>query len=348
MIVHLCCIVKDEELYIEDWMLYYYNLGVDFIYIYNNDNDKTILPNLLYKSNKLKDFTYNFIIIPWINNQNDAYRHCWNRFSKDFDWLILNDIDEYIDLNGCSNGFFKKLKNEEILETDYEKYTNIKQLLEHYKDSKLLSLKWIIYDDNDLIERDMSKTVFETFTRKNNKTDDKSYKSIFNKNLIKKFDTNAGHGLIENKWYTNPINNKETRNTDKIKYDVLENEPFIRHIITYSLKEYLDQKYRRIFFDNSKHFIHYNLLNVRYFCYNNKTEEKLKYIKEYKRKNNITKIIYICSKDIYNKLFKTFDNRICLILNYNKQKMEANFDDFQKYISDILQEFDQFIFLYDN
>ena len=33
-IVHLCCIAKNEELYIEDWMLHYYSLGIDYIYIY--------------------------------------------------------------------------------------------------------------------------------------------------------------------------------------------------------------------------------------------------------------------------------------------------------------------------
>ena len=41
MKVHLIAIAKNEELYIEDWMLHYFNLGFDKICIYDyTDSNK--------------------------------------------------------------------------------------------------------------------------------------------------------------------------------------------------------------------------------------------------------------------------------------------------------------------
>ena len=249
-------------------------------------------------------------------------------------------------MNGCSNAFFKKLKNEKILESDNEKYTNIKQLLEHYKDSKLLTLKWIIYDDNELIERDMSKSVYEVFTRKS-EYQHKLYKSIFNKHLIKNFNTDAGHKLIEsNKYYINCINKNEKHDIWLYNYQLLENEPYIRHFKTYSLKEYLYSKYRRTFFDESKRFINYNLLSRYYFNINKLNNQKQKYIEEYKKKNNIIKTFYFFHTNVYTKLYNILNSKICLLLNYCNNQLKANFEYFTFNIFiEMIQNFDYIVFL---
>ena len=348
--VHLVAIAKNEELYIEDWMLYYFNLGIDFIYIYDNNdiNKKPSLSEFLSNSNKLKDYKDKYLIIKWQWSQNDAYKNCWNNFSNDFDWLMINDIDEFIDLNGCSNAFFKQLRNEEILETDYEKYTNIKQLLENYKNNKLVSLKWIEYGDNEIIQRDMSESAYEAFNNKSCYTYEKCLKSCFNKHLIKNFKTICGHVLLENnKIISNSINNEET-NSWRLKYPLLENEPFIRHFRTYSLKEYLDQKYRVKHQQCLDFDIRRYLLSLYYFKINQWTEQKQKYIEEYRKKNNIVRTLYVCDKETYKK-YGFLKNKCCYVYgkpfeNINKLKNDYKFQGINQLI-EIIYDFDYIVFL---
>lgn len=170
MKIHLVAIAKSEEAYIEDWMLYYYNLGIDYICIYDNNDyslsdyssrfitlstlkdkisstnkefydyslfkDCKDLKDFLTKSNRLKSYQDKYEVIKWNKNQAQAYKHYLNTHKDTFDWLLICDIDEFIDLN-----FYKDFKD----------------LIHKNNNLKYISFKWINYDDNDLIERDMSK-----------------------------------------------------------------------------------------------------------------------------------------------------------------------------------------------
>ena len=119
--VALFLFAKNEELYIEDFMIYYYKLGIDYIYILDNNdiNKKPSLSEFLSNSNKLKDYKDKYLI-EHSNEQLKAYQNCYKNHKDEFDWFLVVDTDEFLDLNGC--------------------YANIKDLINEHKDEAMISL----------------------------------------------------------------------------------------------------------------------------------------------------------------------------------------------------------------
>ena len=306
MRVVLFVFAKNEELYIEDFMIYYYNLGIDYIYILdNNDNDKEpSLRDFLNNSQKIKDYRHKYLI-EHEEYQRKSYQNCYKNHKDEFDWFLVVDIDEFLDLNGYCN--------------------NIKELLLKHKDNEMISFKWVTYGDNELIERDMSKPVYEVFTKKANFMFENNHKTIFNKSKIDKYveqygidNINFNHVLITHKEHKIFFYKKSLLISNTLESNsILENRPFIRHIRTYSLKEYLDQKYRIKYFsltNINKGDIRRYLLSLYYFKINQWTPEKQQYIEEYRKKNNIIRTLCIFkSFEQFNKYSKKFNN-ICVYI----------------------------------
>ncbi len=90
-------IFKNEEDYLEEWINHYLNQGFDHIYLYNNDPD-------FHKYNYLDNYKDKITVIPWANKksigkfsiQRQAYTDCIKNHSKDYQWILLADIDEFI------------------------------------------------------------------------------------------------------------------------------------------------------------------------------------------------------------------------------------------------------------
>ena len=329
MKAHIVAIAKNEELYIENWLLHYFQLGFDKICIYDNNDDSNTLSQLINESNKLNDFRENILINTWHGSQNEAYKDYWNNHKNEFDWLFICDIDEFIDIDSLRH-FCDKFKN-----SNKEKYENnlIKTALERYNSYKVITLRCVEYGDNDLIERDMSKSVYEVFNRRAYRSYEYIYKSFFNSNLIDKFETQCGHYL--------------RYNNEKIQNRIY--NFFIRHIRTYSLKEYLDQKYRvkhqKICNMND---IRRYLLSLYYFKINRWTAEKQKYIEEYRLKNNIIKTLYICSETFYNEHSKELKEKCCYVYGLENKAIEKIKGDFKfqgfQALKDIINDFDYVVF----
>ena len=96
-------IVRDESLYIDEWLKFHEMAGVDHFFIYDDGSeDDTIL--IAQKACKRAKVT----VFPWsqrlkslasrvaINNQILAYGHCLENFSHRFRWMSFLDIDEYL------------------------------------------------------------------------------------------------------------------------------------------------------------------------------------------------------------------------------------------------------------
>lgn len=83
--IALCCIVKDENEYIDEWVNHHKNIGFDQIIIYDNNSKNPIL-------------TENVIVNNWNDEkfrcQSRAYIDCCNKYS-DFDYIAFFDIDEF-------------------------------------------------------------------------------------------------------------------------------------------------------------------------------------------------------------------------------------------------------------
>ena len=98
----LCVIAKEENLYVREFVENYKNLGYNNIFLYDNNNK-----NGENFSDVISDYIVDgFVKIidyrdrsPNTNPQVDAYRDCYSRNNKLYDWLSFFDMDEFLELN---------------------------------------------------------------------------------------------------------------------------------------------------------------------------------------------------------------------------------------------------------
>lgn len=153
--VALCCIAKNENLYIREWVEYYKNLGISKIFIYDNNeldgerfedvigdyidsgfveviNKRGTEKGLVYDNNDL-------------NLQGQCYLDCYNNRCKDFDWVCFFDVDEFLTFR---NGY------------------NLKSYLcdSRFNNYDTIAVGWEIYGDNGLVHYD-NRPVQERFTK---------------------------------------------------------------------------------------------------------------------------------------------------------------------------------------
>lgn len=120
--VALVAIAKDEDNYIEEWIQYYLKLGVDAIYIYQN--------NWRMNSDLIEKYPQvHAIQFDGVAQQLKAYNHFIHHYSKNFGWGMFFDVDEFLALR---------------------KYTNIKEWLEDYKNYGAIGVNWRLFGDNGL------------------------------------------------------------------------------------------------------------------------------------------------------------------------------------------------------
>ena len=160
---------KKENRYIREFVEYYQKLGIDQIFLYdNNDEDGERFEDVIndfIKNGFVKLFNWRGKKKKQITILNDCYL---NNYKK-FDWLIFFDIDEYIHLKD---------------------FSNIKDFLINKKFNKceIIYLNWIIHTDNNLIHYD-NRSLYERFpilepnAQKKNKTYYSPVKSILKGNI---------------------------------------------------------------------------------------------------------------------------------------------------------------------
>ena len=167
--VCLCAIAKDENLYINDFLKYYKELGYDHIYIYdNNDINDEKVENIIKKYINIGFVTLiDYRGYRGKNNrpQLDAYYDCYENHNKEYDWLTFFDLDEYLILKP------EGTKIHEFLES------------ERYKDCPVVKINWVLYSDNDQIKYE-NKPLMKRFTQVTKyKGDNFNIKSILRGNI---------------------------------------------------------------------------------------------------------------------------------------------------------------------
>ena len=155
--IALCTMGKQENLYVKEFVKYYIKLGIDKIFIYDdNDINTEEISDIIdlrykkyvkiFKTIKLKLFT-----------QSKLFTDCYTRIKNKFDWVLMVDMDEYLYIKK------EKLKNY-LLNPVFNKCDFIK-------------FHWVIPNDNNHILYE-NKSLFERFNS--------SYKSsIFVKSIIR-------------------------------------------------------------------------------------------------------------------------------------------------------------------
>ena len=105
--IALCTVGKKENLYANEFIEYYIKLGFDHLFIYD-DNE----PNTEKISNIINPLFRKYVTI--YDNLNDetkyqagVYNNCYRNNNKQFDWLLMIDMDEFL--------FIKKNKIKDYL-----------------------------------------------------------------------------------------------------------------------------------------------------------------------------------------------------------------------------------------
>jgi len=119
----IMAIFKNEEKYMEEWLLHHINQGFDQIFLYCNDPNINKYPCLFDEK-----YSNYITLIDWtnkINNgvntiQRQAYTHCTKTYSKYCHFLMMIDLDEFIH----SYKDFKTVND--YIDSLYNNWSNIK------------------------------------------------------------------------------------------------------------------------------------------------------------------------------------------------------------------------------
>lgn len=240
MKVALCCIGRMENLYIREYVEYYQKLGIDKIFLYDNNHDG---------EDRFEDVIGDYVNDGFVNVtdfrnrsvcQLTAYQDCYDKHNQEYDWICFFDCDEFLTF---------KDENE-----------NIKSFLsqDRFNDFDMIHVNWMCYGDNDLVKYE-NKPVLERFKTPLPFNFTKTYQFPENnhiKSIIK--------GGLDVKWNSTPhtpqINSKCCDANGKVCKSNSSFNPYnfetawLRHYFTKSLEEWVNIKSKRGYPDGNKDF----------------------------------------------------------------------------------------------
>lgn len=130
---------RKEKLYIKEYIDYYLNLGFSHIYILE-DNDKNS-ENISYiMGNSYKEFVIIYDYRQIIEDQKVEFILYYEINKYKYDWIFMNDIDEYLVIKKDSLRLYLSGYN--------------------FKKCNFIKFHWIVAKDNNLLHYD-NRTLFE-------------------------------------------------------------------------------------------------------------------------------------------------------------------------------------------
>ena len=264
MKVAICCIIKQENLYLRDWVKYYYDMGIKNIILYdNNDVDGE------YPQQVIGDYISNgFVIYKDVRGgyrcQIQSYTECYSEYKFLFDWIGFLDIDEYW-----------YLSPEYTLDTFFDE--------KKFPNAGAVFFNWLCYGDNDLVHYD-NRPVYERF---NGPTVISHVKKIFikcNPNFNVIFD-DANSVLCINENGDAPLAYLSNGKNYNFEEKTVENA-FIKHYITLTIEEFLYRRFGRKSYADNSSFNKEFILGI-FKGMNKMTEEKQLIIDEFFQKYNM-------------------------------------------------------------
>lgn len=101
----VCSMIKNENLYLREWVEHYIKLGFDKIILYDNNEINGEVPNVV-----IQDYIDNGVVdiinrrqsaLPareWVYFQINAFNECIEQYKNELDWIAFLDIDEFLEL----------------------------------------------------------------------------------------------------------------------------------------------------------------------------------------------------------------------------------------------------------
>jgi len=134
----ICAIVKNEAPYLQEWIEWHKNLGVEKFYIYDNestDNTKKILAS--YIESGLVDYVY------WKGGRQQlpVYDDCLEKHRLEANWIAVIDLDEFI----------VPMKDK-----------TIPDFLKRFENFSAVEINWLVYGSSGAKEKEPG-TIMERF-----------------------------------------------------------------------------------------------------------------------------------------------------------------------------------------
>jgi len=131
-------IARQEERYLKEWIEHHLNLGIDFIYIYDN-NDEDGLDDFL-KNVLTEDACNKIEVIPWHEpmelQQFAALEDCISKHKFDIKWLLTIDVDEFLALEMPLKDFLMEFEDASEIFLSWESFNANGQL--YYEDKPVM------------------------------------------------------------------------------------------------------------------------------------------------------------------------------------------------------------------
>lgn len=250
MQVVICAIAKNEHLYINEWVKHYLSLGIDHIYLYDNDN-----PNSKFIGNYIDKVLLDKITIYDIRGVKKPYlqHKVYNEFyhNHSFEWVLFVDIDEFLFGVNDVHTFLGQ-----------EKFRYFNQI----------RVLWKLYGDDNVVSRDMNIGVKDFF--KEQKHDNKL--EYQNKSFVRGGKNLEIHSCHYIKGLKSCFPSGRECQSEKIEITNYTNETiYINHYMTKTLSEFVNQKLNRgdAVWENRS-------IDLDYFWrINEKTQDKINYLK---------------------------------------------------------------------
>lgn len=220
----ICAIIKDEDQYLEEWVSYHLALGVDHIYLYDN-NSINHQQNFISEAN-LAHVT----VIPYPKRDGNPQNACYNQFLKDYGheskWVAIIDADEFI----------RVVDDTPLLE-----------FLEEFEDYDGLYVAWVTYNADGQLTND-GRPVRERFLKTVPNAEGVNGKSIIRPDKVSVMDT---HFPESDTWDDCVIvDERHERVYEALGYIAPDNRIVIDHYFTKSWEEW-QHKINRGTADNS-------------------------------------------------------------------------------------------------
>ena len=253
--ISLCTLCKNENKYIREFVEHYQNIGVDKIFLYDNNDEN---------GEKIESVISDYINSGFVEIKNyrgrnatqlESINNCLTQYLRKYDWILVNDIDEFI----------------HIKEHDLKKFLKLDRL----KNCNVIHLNWKVHTDGEQLyykNESLFKRFPDYFNRKLEKVKSlirgrKTIKEkIYNHHTLRYNDNccNAFGSKIKYEDFTNGI---QIRNPDYKNY-------YFDHFFSKSTEEYIEKKNRGdCFFGNHSRIGMYEIRV--YFKLNKLTLEKI-------------------------------------------------------------------------
>lgn len=139
--ISLCLIFKNEAPFLKEWLDYHLAVGVDHFYLYNNNSDDNYF-------DVLKPYVdvglVNLVEWPDLCSQFKAYKHCYDTYRTESNWISFLDADEFI----CPR---------------YD--VDINMWLKKFGKYPAVTIPFLMFGTSGNIKHDYSKTVIEQYTQ---------------------------------------------------------------------------------------------------------------------------------------------------------------------------------------